>query len=344
MTVRNDEGALQRSLAGTEKVTALLLTMGKASADAIIKSLEAGEIKAIARAASALPAVPPEVIAGLIADLEAQLQSGSDVVKGSSSEAEQLISGSVSDDLAAEIMSELRGRGHDRVWKKLTSVADEKLASFIAREQPQVASFILSKLEVAKASSVLAELDVALASDLSCRLLTLKAIGDDVEKLVAERLAQELLGEKDESTALDRHAQLGAILNQLERPQVEQILGEIEQHAEEDARRLKEHVFGFEDVASMDRTDRVRLLEEVTAEQIVLALRGADGDLRASILSSLSDRSRRMVESELSTVVKVAPKSIAEAQRAIASLALSMAARSMIALRPAVEGSSGGEQ
>lgn len=338
MNVRDEEGALQTGLAGTEKVTALLLTMGKASADAIIKSLEAVEIKAIARAASALPAVPPDVIAGLIAELEAELQ-GSDVVKGSSSEAEQLITGAVSDELAAEIMSELRGRSHDRVWPKLADVPDEKLASFIAKEQPQVASFILSKLEVAKASSVLGKLDAALASDLSRRLLSLKAIGDEVEKLVAERLSQELLGAKEESSSLNRHAQLGAILNQLERPRVKQILGEIELHAEEDARRVKEHVFGFEDIPYMVREDRVRLMEEVAAEQIVLSLRGAGGDLRASILDALSQRSRRMVEAELATDVKVTPKSIVDAQRAVASLALSMAARSMIALRPATEAS-----
>lgn len=334
MKVRDRDGAPEPVLAGADKVTVLLLTMGKVSADAIIRDLEAGEIKAIARAASLLPAISPGTISGLIAELEAALQV-SDVVKGSSREAEQLISGAVSDELAAEIMSELRGTSHERVWPKLAAVPDEKLAAFVAKEQPQVASFILSRLEVAKASQVLSKLDVALASELSRRLLSLKAIGEDVEKLVAERLALELLVEKDEGKKQNRHAQLGAILNQMGRPQVQQILGDIEQHGSDDAQRVKDHVFGFEDIPQMARDDRVRLMEEVAAEKLVMALRGAEPELRASVLDALSQRSRRMVEAELSTPVKPAPKSIADARRSIATLALDMAARSMISLRPA---------
>jgi hypothetical protein len=52
-------------------------------------------------------------------------------------------------------------------------------------------------------------------------------------------------------------------------------------------------------------------------------------------LQTLSPRSRRIVEAELAADARVAPQSISEARRWIAVLALSMAERSLIKLRPA---------
>ena len=47
-------------LKGPDKVTALLLAMGKPLADRIIKTFEAGEIRQLARCAATLPVVPED--------------------------------------------------------------------------------------------------------------------------------------------------------------------------------------------------------------------------------------------------------------------------------------------
>lgn len=321
-----------RSMAGAQKVTALLLSMGKPLADRIVKSFDDREIRILAHTASSLPPVPPEILEALIAELEASLDVGQQLV-GSASEAQGLIAGVVSDEVVSEIMAEIAGTAHDRVWGRLEGVADDKLAAFVAKEQAQVGAFILSRLPLAKASAVLEKLDVAVAADLGRRLLALRPIGEEAARLVAERLAHELFGTETEGDGENRHARLGAILNQLERPQITEIISKLEEGHPEEARRVRAHIFSFEDIATMPNADRVRLLEEVQADRLVLALRGADDGLRQVMLAALSPRSRRLVEAELSTPVKVTQKSVSEARRAIAGLALSMAERQMISLR-----------
>jgi flagellar motor switch protein FliG len=101
-----------------------------------------------------------------------------------------------------------------------------------------------------------------------------------------------------------------------------------------DAERVKGYVFTFEDIAGMEAEDRARLMDEVPAERVVMALRDAAPELVELILQALSPRSRRIVEAELATEVRVPPKSIGEARRWIAVLALSMAERALIKLRP----------
>lgn len=323
-------------LAGAQKVAALLLALGKPLADRIIRNFDDSEIRVLAKTASNLPAVTPGRLEGLLEELEKCLGDPGHLV-GSSVEAQQLLAGVVSDDQVSQIMAEIEGTAHDRVWTKLASVADDKIAEVVCREQPQVAAFILSRLDVGKASAVLEKIDVAIGSDISRRLLTLKPIHEEAQRLVAERLESELFNDAAGATSINRHAQLGAILNQLKRDQVTEILSAIEQQLPDDARRVKEHVFNFEDIVAMPSVHRVRLMEEVPTERLVLALRNCEAGLRDCILAALSPRARRLVETELSSGAQLVQRNIEEARRQIATLALSMAERQMIVLRPPVE-------
>ena len=66
---------------------------------------------------------------------------------------------------------------------------------------------------------------------------------------------------------------------------------------------------------------------------MVLALKGADIQLQAAILSSLASRSRRMVEAELQSGAAGLRANVAEARRLIVDIVLKMAARGEIDLK-----------
>lgn len=320
------------SLDGANKVTALLLTMGKPLADRIIKQFDNREIRLVARCASILPAISEDIIEKLVEELNAKIESSQELV-GSAEGAQKLISGVVSDDQIAEIMSELAGTSFEHVWSKLGNAADGKLTEFIANERPQVAAVVLSKLDVEKASSVMEKLSTEQRTDLSQRLLSLRPIGESAMRLISERLSQELFGQAVATKELSNHARLGAILTNLDRTQITEVLRDIEASAPDDARRVKAHIFSFEDIDGMTDEDRSRLFDEVPSERAVLALRGSGQELRELVLRAISPRSRRIIEAELAINTKVPNKSIAEAKRAVAALAMSMADKSLIRLR-----------
>ncbi|HEX4894058.1 MAG TPA: FliG C-terminal domain-containing protein [Hyphomicrobiaceae bacterium] len=321
-------------LSAADKVTALLLTMSKQSADSIIKRFDNREIRLIAQSATALPAVPDEAIETLINDLYDALASSGGLA-GSPKEAEQLLSGVLSEEQISDIFSEVSGPSPERVWAKLDDVREERIAQFITGEQPQVAAAVLSQLDPSKAAAVLEKLGHEQRIDLSRRLLAMKPISNMAMNLIAERLRDSLLGEviAVEGTG-DRYSKLAAILNKLERQQIEEILVSIEASSQADAELVKSYVFTFEDIAGMEPEDRARLMDEVPVERTVMSLRGAPAELLDVILEALSPRSRRIVSAELGTDGRVPPKAIGEARRWIAALALSMAERSLIKLRP----------
>ena len=320
-------------LRGVDKVTALLLTMGKPLADRIVKQLDNREIRLVAISASRLPPISPDLVDRLIDELSSMLDTPEQLM-GSTDDAQKLISGAVNDEQVSEIMSEVKGTSSDRVWSKIGDVPDDKLTAYISNERPQIAAVILSRLDTAKASAVMELLSRDQRADLSRRLLQLKPIGDNALRLIADRLAQELFAEDNAAPESDRHARLAAILNKLERIQIVEVLKGLDAAVPDDARRVREHVFCFEDVAMMTPEHRALLFDAVPSERTVMAMRGVDQSLGDLIMQSISPRARRIVEAELSSPAKVPRKSIVQAQLAIAELAQTMAAKSMIRLRP----------
>jgi flagellar motor switch protein FliG len=122
------------------------------------------------------------------------------------------------------------------------------------------------------------------------------------------------------------------MLNKLDRDQSSAILRRLGAELPKDAQKVKKFVFSFEDVVALGPDDRAALFEQAPTERTILALRGCEPTLAGVILDSLSPRVRRLVASELSNAVKVAPQAVADARRSIADLALALAERSIISL------------
>jgi flagellar motor switch protein FliG len=82
------------------------------------------------------------------------------------------------------------------------------------------------------------------------------------------------------------------------------------------------------------------LFDTVPADRVVLALRGADVDIRDFILAALSSRMRRMVESELATGASPPRREIMDARRQIAETVLKLAEQGKIDLTSPAEAES----
>jgi flagellar motor switch protein FliG len=332
MTAQSRNTRMIGQLDGAHKATALLLAMQKPLADKIIRQFKDSDIRDLARAAVELPPIGPEMLERLVADLTKEIESVS-AVEGSPSGASQLLAGIVPEEEMTEIMGEIAGQPPTLIWKKLTSVSEDKVKDFVVSEQPQVAAYLLSKLPPDKSAAILAKLDDELRFDISSRLVQLKPISDVAITMLTERLGSELLQGSDKTgTGSDNHAMLGAVLNKLERNQSSAILQRLSDELPKEAQRVRKFVFGFEDVSALTQEDRAMLFEQAPAERTILALRDCEPALAGVILDSLSPRARRLIASELSNPVKVPSNAIADARRAIADLALALAERSIISL------------
>ena len=316
-------------LRGAERTAALLLAMGKENADRIVKHFDEEDLKHLARTASTLGRVPRNAIENLVEELSDAMQTGADLL-GDDSVAEQLISGFLPEDQAAELMSDLRGDAGKVVWPRLAKMPESATVQYLTREHPQVAAFVLTKLVPGVAASIISQLPNELRKELTRRMLTIKPVLDAPVRILEETLAQHLITRVARSNGPDIHARLADIINKLDREQMDEVLTGLEEYRPKEAKIVRGLLFTFDDIVKLSLEVRTRLFDEVPPDMVLLALRGADRNVTEAVLEAVSTRARRIIETELSSGSAGNRKDILQARRAIADLALDMANRGLI--------------
>ena len=326
-----------RMLNGPEKVAALLLTVDKDVAQRVLKHFDQSELRQITKFAAGLGAVPASTIETLIDDFTSRLESGGSALRGTAGEAEKLLSGVIPPEQIAEIMSDVLGSSNSAVWDRVSAAPEAAFIGYISKEHPQTAALTLSRIDPARAAKALSALPGEFRDDVMRRMLSSKAVADEALRLLETTLQEGLLKSSELAASAAKNAKLAAIINKMEREHAEGVLRSLSERRPRDAEALKGMLFNFEDITRLNVRARMILFDAIPADRVILALRGAETDVRDVVLAALSARTRRMVEAELSSGATPPRRDIMEARRVIADTVLKLAEQGKIDLSGAAE-------
>lgn len=320
-----------RSLKGPEKVAALLLSLDKFVAKRILKHFNQNELRQITKFAASLGSVPATTLEPLIDKFSDQFSSGVSLV-GTAGEAEQMLTGIIPPEEVADIMSDVLGNSNHLLWERLSTVSDSVLVGYLAKEHPQTAALILSKLNSSSAARVLGRLPSEVRNALMRRMLATKPVVNVAMRILETTIQEDLLLDVASNTAGVTNARMAEIINRMEREQIESVLQNLAETRPKTAEALKSLLFTFEDILKLSPRARMVLFDQIPPERVILALRGTDPATRDPILGALSSRIRRMVEQELASGDSPPRRDITKARRLIADAALKLAEEGKIEL------------
>ncbi|HEY4923471.1 MAG TPA: flagellar motor switch protein FliG [Roseiarcus sp.] len=318
-----------RRLKGSDKVAALLLAMGKPVAGRLLKHFDPLELRQITKSASGLGAVPTPVLEALVEEFSAQFSNGLDLL-GNAGEAEQLLTGAFPPEQVADILSDVLGSSNSGMWEKLAGIPENVFAAYLLKEHPQTAAFVLSKLSPSLAAKISAQLPRDFRNEAMRRMLSLEPVQDSTLRSIEGVLQEDLLNAAARHSGASPHSRMANIINQLEPEAMEDVLQSLALARPKEVEILKKLLFSFDDMLKLSVKARATLFDKIPTERVVLALRGTQAEFRDGVLSSLTSRARRLVESELDDGSVVSPRDVAKARRMIADLVLEMAQRNEI--------------
>ncbi|WP_310620277.1 flagellar motor switch protein FliG [Flexibacterium corallicola] len=309
---------------GTQKAAALLLAMGNEKAGRVLSHFDNDEMRMIIRAAAELGTVPAGELDHLI-DEFIDLFTGGVNLFGTVEGAESLIKGVLPEDQVDEIMSDVMGYSKRSIWDKVSQISELVLSTYLQKEHPQTAAFILSKISPAGSAGVLSQIPRRKRNEIVRRMLTLKPIVEDVAEEVQKTLHEDFMVNFARTVGSDAHARMADILNKMERDDLEDTLTNLREVLPKSAEQLAGLLFTFEDIVNLDPRTRMIIFDDVTTEQVTTALKGTREDFRSAILQSMSGRARRIVENDLAGGEPVAQREVLDARRQITDLALEKA-------------------
>ncbi len=322
------------TLSGPQKAAAILVAIGRPSASRLLKHFNAEDLRKLAGHARTLEPISPLDFEHLVKQFEDSFAEGAPV-----SEAAQRFEGLLREALPqdeADAVFEERVQPQlvqESVWVQLARLPVESLQAYLADQHPQIIAYIVSKLPSDLAARMFVGLPPQLRSAVVQRSLHIGNVAPAAADLLEDVLRRDLLGRSDAGPVKAHHGQIANIFNQLDRQEMEELMSSLKDLSQDDIARIKAKLFNFEDVERLSQRARLLLFDEVQTEQIATALRGADASLQEMVLSSLSTRGRRMVESELAAEQgNITSQNIADARRAIARIAIDLSERGIITL------------
>ncbi|HWU61387.1 MAG TPA: flagellar motor switch protein FliG [Ensifer sp.] len=336
-----EEQVSHKPLTPPEKAAAVLLSMGKGVAGKLLKFFTQHELQVIIRAAQNLRTIPPHELIQLTNEFEDLFTEGAglmDNAKAMESILEEGLSPEEVDNLLGR-RATFQGLEAASIWDELGETDPVFVASFLEKEHPQTGAYVLSMVPSSFGAKVLMELGEERRADVINRTVNLKQVSPKAAEIIENRVI-ELMRAMDAEKNATGTVKVAELMNELEKEQVEQLLGALESLSKEAAEKVRPRIFLFEDLLTMPQRSRVTLFNDISADVITMALRGSPMDIREAVLSAIGARQRRMIESDLgSGTTGINPRDIAVARRSIAQEAIRLANNNQIELKEKGESS-----
>lgn len=314
---------------GATKVAIVLLAVERPKAIELLKRLDAVEIRAIFESAGRLASIEPDVLSTVIASFEKSYKDGLKFV-GNSEEVRKLIADAVGGGGDHESVDEVQPeeRAFDP-WMALSNQTSEELQAYLLGQHPQVAAYILSKLQSSRIAELLQRVEEDVCSDLMTRMLAVGQLRPEIAKSITEGMTFELERKKPASDTR-MIGEIAAVLNRLDQVRSAEVVARLHSARPADAKRLERLLFRFEDLLRLPSAALAAVVEQVPTEQMIVGLISADTDMRAAVLGAMSPRSRRMVESELQNAQIPNAKLQADARQGIVATVLRLVSAGVI--------------
>lgn len=328
-------GALtDKPLTQAEKAAAVLLAMGKNVAGKLLKFFTQAELQAIIAAAQTLRTIPPNELAQLVNEFEDLFTEGAGLMDNA-----KVIESILEAGLTPEEVDSLLGRRmafqsyEESIWDRLQEADPDFIAAFLMREHPQTVAYILSMLPSGFGAKVLLKLPDGQRADIMNRTVSLKNVNPKAAQIIENKVV-DLITEIEREKNSVGPMKVAELMNELTKPDVDTLLNSLEEISQDAVAKVRPKIFLFEDILLMPQRSRVLLLNDISGDVLTMALRTSSAQLRESVLSSISPRSRRMIESDLQIEMPgTNPREIAIARRAIAQEALRLANSGQIILK-----------
>ncbi len=316
----NEKYALDR-LTGRQKTAIVCMAIGPEHAATITVGLNAEEAETIALEMAQLDRVPQEIVNGVLAEF-LELTLGVDSISTGGVEfARDVLERAFGLERAEVILKRIQGQlaDSDR-FGRLRRADPQQIGSTLRGEHPQTIALILAHLDPAHVAAILREIDPALGGDVMYRIARMEKVSPEMISLVERAIGSEAdLAFSQGMSSVGGPAAVAAVLNLVSSSLEKEVLDFVSEKDPHISDQIKNLMFVFEDLSSLDDKSLQRLLREVDVKQLALALKATSPELKQKIMATMSQRAVAGLKEEMEFLGPVKMRDVEAAQTDIVS-------------------------
>lgn len=309
-------------LSGTQKVAILCMVLGSESSSLITQKLAPEEVEQIGYEIARMDRVSNEATEAVLAEwLEVMLAADS-IAAGGVEFAREVLERAFGSQKAVNILKRIQAQISETAGlHRLRNADPQQLGNMLRGEHPQTVALILAHLEPQHTASVLKELDPSFGAEVVLRMARMEKVSPDMLVLIERSILTETdLAPAQGLTTSGGPAVVAEVLN-LVTPSLEKaIMRGVEERDPGLCEQIRNLMFVFEDIVSLDDRSLQRLLREVDVKELALALKSASNEVKNKIMGGMSQRASNALKEEMEMLGPARKRDIESAQTAIVAM------------------------
>lgn len=306
-------------LSGVQKAAIFFITLGPDASAPILKKLPETEIQKITFEIANMPKIKKEIKDEVLKEFVNLNKAKDYIIEGGFEYAKNLLSKALGAQKAVDIMEKVSEVTQQYRPFGIARKADaHQLLNLIMNEHPQTIALILCYIQPDKAAQILSGLPEELQSDVAKRIATMSntspSVVSDVEEILEKKLSNIV---RSDVATIGGVKSLVDILNNVDRGTEKSIVEELDREQPELAEKVKENMFVFEDITSLDNNSIQRIIREIDTKDLALALKGSSGNVSSIIFSNMSKRAAETLKEDIEFMGPVRLVDVEKAQQTI---------------------------
>lgn len=305
---------MAEKISGLQKTAVLLLAMGDKYAMDVFKHLDRRDITRVSKAMAEMDSVPKDMVEEVLKEFNQIIELGENTLVGSPDRVRRMLQG-LDSDTAKYVLDSLDLDAGPGPFKSLENVSPKMLGQILRNEHPQTLALILGHLDPEQAAGLLQNMPAGARAEVLVRLAKLEAVPEDMLLEVGKVLERQLIAMGGrEGRKVGGIPSVAEILNAVDRSTEEEVLADIEEESTQLAEDIRQLMFVFDDIRQLDDRSIRELLKEVSNDELTMALKGANDELRTKFFSNLSERAATMIREDLEIMGPVKLSEVETAQ------------------------------
>jgi flagellar motor switch protein FliG len=315
------------------KAAVVLLAMGQESAAQVLSHLNSFEVQRLSARMASVRALSRDRVLEVLREFREVTLSNARIAFDSGNLVNGMLEKAFGKEQAERLIGTIESSFDMSGIETLNRLEPEVLFDLIRHEHPQIAATVLAVVDTQQASEVVKRFEESERNEVMLRVALLEQVQPAALKELNEVMsrAAALIPDKKQNS-VGGVEPTANILNKLKDGADQQVLDEIRKFDEVLADAISDRMFTFEDLNKLDDRALQTLLLEVSADVLVVALKGASPSLREKLFRNMAKRAAETVRDDLETRGPVRVQEVEQQQREMLNVARMLAEEGRIML------------
>jgi len=309
-------------LTGIEKSAILMLSLTPQDAAQIFRNLEPKQVQKLGMKMASLEDSNQVKVSSVHRAFIQDIQKFSNIGLDSEDFVRNSLIEALGEDKAGNLVDQIILGSGSKGLDSLKWMDARQVASIIQNEHPQIQTIVLSYLDPEQSAEIITQFPEKIRLDLMMRIAGLEEVQPAALQELNEIMEKQFAGQAGAQAAKMGGTKAAAdIMNYLETGIEGPLMDSLRETDEDMSQQIQDLMFVFDNLSEVDDRGIQTLLREVPPDQLQLALKGAEEQLKDKILANMSKRAAEMLVDDLEAMGPIRISEVESAQKEILATA-----------------------